>query len=204
MSECARVYVTHALEFPTDHRLPIFLSLPEARLESDEEAVMPRRVVAHVVLEHLLGVAQLARPEGVLVEVGEQPLAIGPGVVVLRVDLERSRDEVELGPGLAGLGEDEASVVPDLVRLEVQDGELVHQPELDVERGFESHQRLVSVLPARLARQLVACESEKTRVVPGGIVGWVHANDVLGEVEHPGTHLTGHDDRTKVIGRILV
>ena len=62
--------------------------------KANEKAVMPGRVVAHVVLEHLLGVVQFAGPEVVLVEVGEQPLAIGPGVVVFRVDLEGPRDEV--------------------------------------------------------------------------------------------------------------
>ena len=56
----------------------------------------------------------------------------------------------EVGNGPDGsLCKDEASVVPDLVGLEVLDGEAVHQPQLDVERGFERHQGPVSVLPAR-------------------------------------------------------
>jgi hypothetical protein len=68
-------------------------------------------------------------------------------VVVLFVYAERSGDELEFWAGLAGLCENETTVVPDLVCLEILDGDVVHETEFDVEGCIEGDESLVSVLP---------------------------------------------------------
>ena len=47
--------------------------------------MMPRRVVAHVISEESLDERQLVGPQVRLIKVGEQPLPVAPGVVVLWV-----------------------------------------------------------------------------------------------------------------------
>jgi hypothetical protein len=56
--------------------------------EWDEETMVPRRVVAHVIREESLHERQLASPQIRLIKVGEQPLPVAPSMVVLRVCLE--------------------------------------------------------------------------------------------------------------------
>jgi len=74
----------------TPHRLLRVLACPGLVpvLEREEEAMMPRRVVAHVISEESLDERQLVGPQVRLIKVGEQPLPVAPGVVVLCVYLE--------------------------------------------------------------------------------------------------------------------
>jgi hypothetical protein len=59
-----------------DDTLDVLIALSHTRLEHDEETMMPRRIVPDVALQHALGELELAGPEIVLVEVGEEPLAV--------------------------------------------------------------------------------------------------------------------------------
>lgn len=152
-SPLARSHETaDARKLPPEDVLPIHLTPAHPALPHHEEPVVPRRVVPHIILEQLLDPRELARPEVVLVvEVREDPLAVRPGVVVLRVRAQRAGDEREFprrGVDGAQRGEQQATVVPDLVRLEELDREAVHQLELGLERRVEREQRPVSVLPA--------------------------------------------------------
>lgn len=143
---------------------------------------MPRRVVAHVLRQRCIDEVELARPDarrlvehgvgrrGVRsgaapVARGEQPLAVRPRVVVLRVDGEAALDERELAARLARERDEQAAVVPDLVRLEEGHRELVHQRELRGEQRWDiwlrarlcvlgrrwqqREERFVAVLPGR-------------------------------------------------------
>ncbi len=55
-------------------------------------------------------------------------------MVVLGVGPEGLGDELELWGWIAELDEEEASVVPDLVCLEMLDGDFIHEPQLSRER----------------------------------------------------------------------
>lgn len=72
------------------YRLLRVIARPNLRpvLERDEEAMMPCRVVAHVIREESLDERQLAGPQVRLINVGEEPLPVAPSMVVLRVCLE--------------------------------------------------------------------------------------------------------------------
>jgi len=70
-------------------------------LKGDEEAMVPRRVIPHVVVEKPPDEGQLTRPQLGLVKVREQPLPVAPGVVVLRVGLEHFLVERQLWGGAA-------------------------------------------------------------------------------------------------------
>jgi hypothetical protein len=127
--------------------LPVLVARAHAAEPDDEEAVVPRRVVAHVVVEQARDPRHLARPECLVAALREQPLAVRPRVVVLRVRLQRARDEVELvlreraervrrrRGARAQRGEEQPPVVPDLVVLQVLDRPLVHPRALGLERG---------------------------------------------------------------------
>lgn len=116
---------------------------------------MPRRVVPHILHHHRLHKVQLPQPQILLVEKRQNPLPMGPCVVVLRVGLERGRDEHELGSRFPRELQDEPAVVPDLVGFEELDGELVHQFELDVKRKIERADCLISILPERWGQMLL-------------------------------------------------
>ena len=107
--------------------LPLTRIPSVAALERDKEPVVPRRVVANVALEQPIHVAQLAvphalalfgrrprraGPRAVRVEVAQDPLAVGPRVVVLGVDRERLGGEVELARGVVEGKDDGAAVLP--------------------------------------------------------------------------------------------
>lgn len=145
----------------------------------------PSRVVAQIILNHALSGGELKRTP--VVELGDEILAIRPDVVVLGVFGEDLGDEVRLGLckllaclGVGGDGrvvvvKEELAVVPDLVVLEIVHGDAVEPFDLvqngEVEGGddFEA-------------------------VEPDGVVGWVHADDALGEAERArGVFLCGHD-----------
>lgn len=131
--------------------------------EHDKVAVMPRRVVPHVRKKKVVGVRKLVVPEVGVVQVGQKPLAVAPGMVVLGVHAEDASDEAELPPCdferlrgrlLSGrwfgdVRDEQSTVVPDLVRLHVVERNLVHDLELCVQRGIDSDERAVAVLPAQ-------------------------------------------------------
>lgn len=121
-------------ELPSENVLPILIALPHSRLPDNEESMVPRRIVPRVRPQQFLHVPLLAYPQYVLiVEVSEEPLPIGPRMVVLRVEPEDILDECELALGdvdRAQLGQDETTVVPDLVRLEEPRCNGIHQLEL--------------------------------------------------------------------------
>ena len=73
-------------ELPPQHPFAVLVPGPNPTGEDDEEAVVPRRVVPDVVLEEPLDVGALTAPEvDLVVEVREDPLAEGPGVIVLGI-----------------------------------------------------------------------------------------------------------------------
>lgn len=153
--------------------------------EDDEEAMGPGRIVAQVVFNHALSGGELKGTP--VVELGDEVLAVRPDVVVLGVFGEDLGDEVRLGlckllaclrvggDGRVVVVKEELAVVPDLVVLEVVHGDAIEPLDLvqhgEVEGGddFEA-------------------------VEPDGVVGWVHADDALGETETTrGVLLCGHD-----------
>lgn len=154
--------------------------------EDDEEAVRPRRVVAQVILNHILRRGELKGAP--VVELRDEVLAVRPHMVVLGVLGEDLGDEVGLGFGklLGGLGigaervgevvvEEELAVVPDLVVLEVVQGDVVEP--LDFIRDGE-----------------LEGGDDLEAVEPDGVVAWVHADDVLCEAEAArGVFLRSHD-----------
>lgn len=132
---------------PQDH-LPILLSIPHPTCPNHEKAMMPRRIISHIRPQHVLHKLQFTLPQTLLiVEIREQPLPVAPRVVVLRIVPEATRDERELRGGLAQESDEEASVVPDLVGFEVFHSELVHEFELNVERGIDREERFIAILP---------------------------------------------------------
>lgn len=110
---------------------------------------MPRRVVAQVVVQHTFYERELTAPQRVVVEVGEDPLSVRPGVVVLGVDLEGVGDERKLGRGVVGVLDQESTVMPDLICFQVRDRELVHQPQLYIQGGVQGNEGFVPILPDR-------------------------------------------------------
>lgn len=95
--------------------------------ESDEEPVVPGRVVPQVLLQQLVGVSDLALPDlrskspvpargrrGP--EMHEHPLSVRPGMVVLRVECERLCGKVELAGRVVKGEDDRAAVLPVEVR----------------------------------------------------------------------------------------
>jgi len=83
--------------------------------EDDEPAVVPRAVVADVVVQEGRDVGELGVPEG---EVPDQPLPVGPDVVVFGVAAEHGAEEGEFGGGEGGdVGHDGLAVVPALFKF---------------------------------------------------------------------------------------
>jgi hypothetical protein len=106
---------------------------------------------------------------------------------------------------LACLCEDETTVVPDLVGLEVLDGDVVHETEFDVEGFIEGDECLASVLPVVEKVTVLSQQAGSSWMDgPGGVLGWVETDDVLCELEDSGCHLTSLNDGTEVICCILV
>ena len=156
--------------------------------EDEEEAVGPGRVVADVVVDHALEAVELAvRLVLPHAQLARQVLAVAPHVVILGVLGEHLHDEGALAPreplhliGRVGDGgvvvvEQELTVVPDLVVLEVVEGGLVEPLEL-------VQQRHVEVLDVGEAIQ------------PDGVVCRVHGDDMLRQLEAArAVFLRGHD-----------
>ena len=136
-------------QLSADDRIPVLVSLPDAGLEHDKEPVMPRRVVAQVVVQHGFYKRELTAPQRIVVEVGEDPLPVRPGVVVLGVDLEGVGNEREFGCGVVRQLDQESTVVPDLIRFQVRDRELVHESQLGVQGDIQGNEGLVPILPDR-------------------------------------------------------
>jgi hypothetical protein len=109
---------------------------------------VPCRVVSKVFVQKLFDVGELAGPEFGEIELCEEPLAVGPGVVVLGVLRERGADEGQLRQGIAQLGDQESAVVPALVVFDEPFDDAVGPLELVVEREIESEQGFPAVLPA--------------------------------------------------------
>ena len=111
--------------------------------------MVPRRVVAQIAVQHAFYERELTAPQRIVVEVGEDPLPVRPGVVVLGVDLEGAGDEREFGCGVVRLLDQESTVVPDLIRFQVRDRELVHESQLGVQGDIQGNEGLVPILPDR-------------------------------------------------------
>ena len=78
--------------------------------EEDEPAVVPGAVVADVGGDEGFDVRELGVPEG---EVPDEPLAVGPDVVVFAVFGEHAGEEGEFGFGEAGqVADEDLAVVP--------------------------------------------------------------------------------------------
>lgn len=83
--------------------------------EDDEPAVVPRAVVADVVVQEGLDVGELGVPEG---EVSDEPLPVGPDVIVFGVAAEHGGEEGEFGGGQGGdVGHYCLAVVPSLFKF---------------------------------------------------------------------------------------
>jgi len=136
-------------QLSADNCIPVLVPLPDARLEHDKETVMPRRVVAQIAVQHAFYERELTAPQRIIVEVGENPLPVRPGVVVLGIDVEGVGDEREFRCGLVGLLDQESTVMPDLIRFQVRDRELVHEPQLCVQGGIQGNECFVPILPDR-------------------------------------------------------
>ena len=197
--------------FALDHILALRLARTISRptTKDNEETMVPRRVVPHVLLEELLHVWAFARPQPLLfVKVREDPLTVGPRVVVLGVFLKDALEKVELARGgVDGVerGEEQPAVVPHLVRLQERGGDLVHPRELLLERDVERDHGLVPVLPW-IAWMGAGCTSGVGREVcsPGSVMCGVHPYYAFGELKHSLAHLSRLQDSAEVVGRILV
>lgn len=119
-----------ARELPPEDLLPILIARPNTTREHDKEPMVPRGVIPHVFLQQLLGVRALPRPKArLIIEVDEDPLAVGPCVVVLGVGAENGLKKLELARRrIDGVerGEQQTAMVPDLVRFEEGDRDVVH------------------------------------------------------------------------------
>lgn len=149
----------HVLQLSTHEMLAIQATVVAA--DDQVPAMVPRRVVAHVVVDHGLGPAELV----VVVEQIEaldQPLAVAPDVVVLRVLLQHGGDEVGLARRGVKSVNDGLPVVPDLVVLEVLQGGRVQPFDLDTEVGMDGAQRLCAVEPGHVC-QLVGRADRQAR-----------------------------------------
>lgn len=137
---------------------------------------------------------------------GEDPLPVRPGVVVLGVDLEGVGDEREFGHGVVGLLDQESTMMPDLICFQVRDRELVHQSQLGVQRGVQGNEGFVPILPDRRRSVRVRDEYLQRGVeyLPCRVVCRVLTDDVLCEIEHPGALLPGLDDASEVICDVFV
>lgn len=79
--------------------------------EEDEPAVVPRAVVADVGCEERFDVGEFGVPER---EVTDQPLPVGPDVVVFGVFGEHAGEEGEFGGGERGeMGHERLAVMPE-------------------------------------------------------------------------------------------
>jgi hypothetical protein len=110
--------------------------------------MMPSRIIPDIIFQHLFNEFNFAIPQSIIIEVGKEPLSVRPGVIILLVFLQRSCDELELWCRFPRFSEEESAMMPDLVRLKILDGQFVHEMELDVQRGFDSQEGLISILPA--------------------------------------------------------
>lgn len=89
--------------------------------------MVPSRIVTHVFLDQLFRRLKLTLiPE---VEPADQPLTVGPDVVVLGIELEHLGDEVGLALGRVQSVDNQLAVVPDLVILLVCQCRLVEPVE---------------------------------------------------------------------------
>lgn len=113
--------------------------------------MVPRRVVPQIDGQHALHERELTAPQRIVVEVREDPLSVRPRVVVLGVALQGVGDEREFGCGHVGLLNEESTVMPDLIRLQVCDRELVHEPQLGVQGGIQGNEGFVTILPYQRA-----------------------------------------------------
>lgn len=148
-------------QLSADDRIPVLVSLPHAGLEHDKETVMPRRVVAQIAAQHAFYERELTAPQRVVVELGENPLPVRPGVVVLSIDVEGVGDEREFGCGVIGLLDQESTVMPDLIRFQVRDRELVHEPQLCVQGGIQGNEGFVPILPDQAVHGFDGCSEEE-------------------------------------------
>lgn len=99
---------------------PTLLSLPSPpTLKHAKEPVVPRAVVPQVLRQQSLRVPQLALPHTRVLrlvtreELAEDPLAVSPRVVVLRVETERAGGEGELAGRVVEREDDGAAVLPE-------------------------------------------------------------------------------------------
>ena len=100
-------------DFPRQYCVVDFLALLTA--EGDEPTMVPGAVVAHVGTEERFDVGEFGVPEG---EVADEPLSVGPDVVVFGVFGEHAGQEGELGWWEGGeLGHDDLAMVPERGQL---------------------------------------------------------------------------------------
>ena len=93
----------NARQLPTDDSIPVLVPFSDARLKHDKEAVVPRRIVAQISIQHVFYKREFPTPQRVVIEVGQDPLPVRPGVVILGIVLQGVGDERELRCGVVGL-----------------------------------------------------------------------------------------------------
>mmetsp|Transcript_19262 Transcript_19262/g.68039 ORF Transcript_19262/g.68039 Transcript_19262/m.68039 type:complete len:291 (-) Transcript_19262:381-1253(-) len=146
----------------------------------DKPPLVPRAVVAHVLLKHRVHKGELAVP---LPERRQHPLPVRPRMVVLRVVVEDGARELKLARRRADALHDGASVVPNLVVLRRLRRLRRHEREL--RRQIEA-QRVDALAPE----------------VPGCVVGSVALDGTRAEVESARADLARLEDRAEVVHRL--
>lgn len=179
------------LHLPIQHLL--FRKVVRVSTKDQEPAVVPGRVVTDILAKQSLDSLDLALvPQ---VEAANQPLAVAPDVVVLRILSQHAGYELLLAGRVSQVVDDGLAVVPDLVVLEVLEGGGVEPVELFAEVFTEGEHDLGAVQPVG-----VGSASDGgvgfTGVgdAPDSVVGRVVVDDVLGQVQSAVAHLVlGHD-----------
>lgn len=112
---------SHLLDLSIHHSL--VLDLWRLAPRNKEEAMVPSRVVPHILLNQLLSRLQLSLVPKF--KPAHQPLSVAPHVVVLCIQFEHLRDEVCFAFARVQAVHDELTVMPNLVVLLVVESGLV-------------------------------------------------------------------------------
>lgn len=187
-------------------------------VEENKMAMVPRRVVANIKNEQVIGVEELFIP---VIKASDDPLSatvqtfectylivachlpVRPCMVVFRVFVDDGIDERQLARAISELINDDLTMVPDLIALGLFACNVVDIVELGAQVGVDRKQRILSVLPRTWSISPLPGDC-RLKYSPYGIMSRVHVDNVGCQFKYAFRLLLGAHDRAKVVHRFSV